>query len=432
MTFEQPDGEAIVWFVNGTHVPVDVYVNYHDEPEVTDLKPLELGPDVTFGDEDRPYGTYTFEARQKGEPDGAVLAAGSLAVEDSQGYHACFHRVGADEFRFSMYQNDFSDATETRLEVRHLAFPPTIEWRATPAPESDPSIQPDERSGTLARGEWQQAQDLVQNQYFFEVLVDGQRGAYQQTVEQETDRALVVHVVGDMNPDFDEEEATRRVLVDELQVATTDDERRPVTTDPEPPLCDEDRNRRIEMDCPESVAYETNETAAHVSAVDPDGVVTGMEVVRVRPEEGEFEIPDGSGLAVDAVGETATAEVVSNSDNLPGTYEVTLRANPESLGERAECTLVFEVKPIDLDRIGSLVGRYRESDDIEGETADDFRRLLNAATTAAERGATKRVCTLVEEIENLANDQKDDTMSDEASEQIESETKRLHENLGCE
>ena len=183
---------------------------------------------------------------------------------------------------------------------------------------------------------------------------------------------------------------------------------------------------------PESVAYETNETAAHVSAVDPDGVVTGMEVVRVRPEEGEFEIPDGSGLAVDAVGETATAEVVSNSDNLPGTYEVTLRANPESLGERAECTLVFEVKPIDLDRIGSLVGRYRESDDIEGETADDFRRLLNAATTAAERGATKRVCTLVEEIENLANDQKDDTMSDEASEQIESETKRLHENLGCE
>jgi hypothetical protein len=431
MTFERPDGEAIVWFVNGTHVPVDVYVNYHDEPEVTDLKPLEAGPDVTFGDDDRPYGTYTFEARQKGDPDGAVLAAGSLTVEDSQSYHACFHRVGADEFRFSTYQNDFSDTAETRLEVRHLAFPPTVEWRATPAPESDPDVRPDERSGTLERGEWQQARDLVENQYFFEVLVDGQRGAYQQTIEQETDKMLVVHVVGDLSPDFHEEEATRRVLVDELQVVTTDDDPRPVTTDPEPPLCDEDRNRRIEMDCPESVAYETNAAEAEATATDPDGIVTGMAIHSVYPASGNFEIPDGAFTFAENIGDTLTAVLRCSPDNLPGSYNVRLKANPESLGERATRDVLVDVREIDLARLRDLVDQYEASGDIRKKFADEMRKELDKTENALDAGNLEKTCKESEKFIKTASDNKDAGVSEPATVDIEVEGGRFHKNIGC-
>jgi hypothetical protein len=430
MTNEQPINEGRVWFVNGSETSVDIFVNYQDQPTLTDVKAMEIGPVLPIGAPDRPYGEYTFEARAKGLPNSPVLASASIEVEQTESYHAAFHKVGDDEYRISIHALDFSASAETRLEVRHLAFPSEIDWRIEPAAESDPRIPDDFRSGTLQHGEWQQALDVTENQYYFEVTVGGEVVAYQKTIEQELNKMLVVFVVGDLQPNPNETQATARVLVDEIQIPTGP-KNKDIVTAPAPPASDVDDSLRVSLECDTILTYETNVAEGEADATDPDGVVTGMAIHSVDPASGSFEIPDGAFDFAENIGDTLTATLRCSPDNLPGSYNVRLKANPESLGERATRDVLVDVRAIDLARLRDLVNQYEASGDIRKKYAEEMRDELDKVDRALNAGNTEKACKESEKFIKTASDNKDAGVSEPATVDIEVEGGRFRKNIGC-
>jgi hypothetical protein len=426
MTNEQPIKEGRVWFVNGSETSVDVYVNYQDQPTLTDVKAMEIGPVLPIGAPDRPYGEYTFEARAKGLPNSPVLASASIEVQQTESYHAAFHKVGDDEYRISIHSLDFSASAETR----HLGFQPEIDWSIEPAAEADPRIEDDFRDGTLQRGEWQQALDVTENQYYFEVTVDGEVVAYQETIEQELNKMLVVFVVGDLQPNPNGVQATSRVLVDEIQIPTGD-KQNDVVTAPAPPASDVDDNLRVDLECDTVTTYETNAAEAEATATDPDGIVTGMAIHSVYPASGNFEIPDGAFTFAENIGDTLTAVLRCSPDNLPGSYNVRLKANPESLGERATRDVLVDVREIDLARLRDLVDQYEASGDIRKKFADEMRKELDKTENALDAGNLEKTCKESEKFIKTASDNKDAGVSEPATVDIEVEGGRFHKNIGC-
>lgn len=111
-TVEKPIDSAHVWLVNATEEPVDVYVNYRDQPALTDLHGLEIGPQLEVkGRDGTPYGVYTFSFRPKDQPTAEVLASASVDVSVGSSFTAALHQLPDRSHRVSIYENYFTPPT---------------------------------------------------------------------------------------------------------------------------------------------------------------------------------------------------------------------------------------------------------------------------------------------------------------------------------
>jgi hypothetical protein len=354
MTDERPANEGRVRFVNATETTVDLFVNYHETPAFPDLHPLSLGPVFAAGRPDAPFGTYSFEARSEGRPNDPVLASVSVALAPGEAYHACLHRVG-DDYRFAVYAADFSPTGEGRLEVRHLATPSELDWQVTPVDASgatgeaavgDETAAADDattaggvRGGTLRRGEWQQVLDLDAGTYRVEVTVDGETVARRDAVPHVREEQLILFVVGDLGPAAAGGRPLHHLLTDEVGVPAGPGEA-PVRTTPASPVAVADENRRVHIDRDTVRATAGVETRAPVSVADPDGVVTGLAVESVSPPGATVS------MVTDDAGDDGAlaADLVVGPDSAPGSYNVRLLANGESLAERAVEDVLVDVR----------------------------------------------------------------------------------------
>ncbi len=409
---------------------VDVYVNYHEQPLVTIHPTEDQGAFTIDSDANGVYGTYTFEARQRDEPDDEPLASASVLLEEGDSYTAVFRQVGDADYELSFYENDFSPTGDTRFEIRHTGRPETIDWRLFPKPEADPRIPDDERSGTLERGQWQQALDVIENEYRLEIEVDGRVVAFRQDLELEANRMIVVYLHDDPMWWMGSDEKEDHIFRQEYQIQTG--ESRPdIVTQPAEPVSSTDQNQPIEFDCRALELYHTNRTTAEVGATDPDGIVSDLRVDDVQPYSDGFKIPDESVDRALAIGHETTGTLDIRPKVPPADYEVTLLANPEGLGERATCTLPVTVKPITIQRLRDLVDQYHDAGEMVDRIAADLHEALDDATAHLDAGDDGAACNDLGEVITIVGEYKDEGIDATASVDIETETKALRKRLNC-
>lgn len=430
MTVERPINLAHVWLVNATEEPIDVHINYSDQPAITDLKGLAVGTEFQVkGKDDTPYGTYTFSARHKDRRSAGVLAAASIAFWEGRSLSAVFHQLPDGKYRFSVYENDFTPSDAPRMTVRHTARPDVLTWRIAPK-EFKIEIPPDERQGTLRNGEWQVATNVVQNDYRLEVLLDGQLVAEHPDLELEHEKDRTMYIVGDPYPTADTGTLRRFVITQEFKLPRGAPP--PVAvTDPDEPHSTGDHNRLIEFSCPRLEVVQTNTGSALVSAVDPDGVVTDLALASVHPEAGGIFIPDHGVAPATAIGGRATATVRVLGDVPPGNYQALVVANANSLGERAACTLRIEVAPVTLERVSVLALQYEQSGAIDTNVYEVLARALRQADQSLTAGDVERACAHLKDAAALVASEKDEGIEVRAAEHLERELKALRDNLLC-
>jgi hypothetical protein len=99
-------------------------------------------------------------------------------------------------------------------------------------------------------------------------------------------------------------------------------------------------NRRVHIDRDTVRATAGVETRAPVSVADPDGVVTGLAVESVSPPGATVS------MVTDDAGDDGAlaADLVVGPDSAPGSYNVRLLANGESLAERAVEDVLVDVR----------------------------------------------------------------------------------------
>ncbi|MFC4548774.1 MULTISPECIES: DUF4397 domain-containing protein [Halorussus] len=439
---DMPTEKARCWMVNGTGRAVDVYVNYADVPYIDDVKPLSIGPELGIdGTADRPYGTYTFEVRPKDDPNGEVLASASVDLTEGDSYSAVLHRVGDFEYRLSIYRNDYSPSTDARFVVRHNSLHEEIDWRISQNGET-PRIPDDPRSGTLGRGQWQEATDVTESDYLMEVFVDGEVVTIERDLELEIETTYVCYVVGDPGPlnipsDNNYEAASdsgvdesKWILVQAFEVYPGGDETDSVGA-PQEPVSVSDRNEPITFLYEPVEVTETNAVEAEVGATDPDGFVTGLSIDRVDPPTDGITIVDNSVDRAFAEGGTTTATLRVAADVPPDSYDVRIAANPESLGTEATVTVPVEVERTTVARQYDLVDRYQLSGDIDQPIATDLNALLDDAEAGIDAGETTAACATLKEFLDLLGANKGKGVSETALNDIQPETKALRKHLGC-
>lgn len=451
MTTERPEQDALCWFTNGADRTVDVHVNYRAEAYVT-LDPQGDRPAFSVdSDADGLFGTYTFEARATDDSDGEVLASASVEFEAGAVHTAVFHPVGEGEYRFSVYETDFSPSAASRFEIHHVGFPEQVDWRLAPKPEADPSIQVDERSGTLECGQWQRAVDVTANEYRLEVLVDGEVVAFRPDLELEGELLTACYVVGDPGPEMGPDAKQAHVFRDRYQIPAGE-KRRDETTAPAEPRSTADDNRSVEFDADPPELFETDGHETAVEATDPDGIVAGLAVDAVEPATDGFRILEDGVTHPAEIGESMTATLAVSSSVPAGSYDVRLVANPEGLGERATATVPVEVKPMTADRLWAVVeghhGGGRVTDDVakelfgllrdagaspdEGaldELVDDVFDLFGADDGSAADSAKDRRKAL-DEVATLVSERQGDGIDEVAADDVETKTEALLERLG--
>ncbi|WP_440991653.1 FIMAH domain-containing protein [Haloarchaeobius baliensis] len=435
-----PIEEARCWLLNGTNRDIDIYVNYDDQPLVTDIQSLSIGPVLTLdGTVDRPYGTYTLEARDKGDPDGPVLASASVPLEEGDSYSAALHRVGQEEYQLSIFTNDYSPSEDARLVARHCAYPEEVDWEISQNGET-PEIPDDPRSGTLERGEWQTATDVTESDYLFEVFVDGELVTVEVNLELEVETTYAVHIVGEPEPldieSYEEAEDSaldeaKWLLVQAFEVVPGEDVLDTVTA-PAPPTSTTDENEGIEFDCDPVDVYQSNLVEQEVSATDPDGYVTGLAIGEVDPPTDGITIVDNSVDRAQVLGDETTATLRVGPDVPDGTYDVELVANPESLNERATCTLTVDVDPVPAERLYDLVDEFQLSDDVDPDIATDLNTLAHSAGVHREEGQTTEACALLTEFLDLVGSNKGSGISEAAHDDLQAEAQSLRADMGCE
>ncbi len=439
---DMPIDEARCWLINGSQRPVDVYVNYADSPLATDIKPRSIGNLVPIsGKGDRPYGTYTLEFRDAGQPDSDVLATASVDLDEGDSVSAVVHRVGEFDYQASIFVNDYSPSEEARVIVRHCAYPETIDWEFAQNGET-PRIPDDPRSGSLERGEWQTATDVTESDYLFEVLVDGEVAAFDPNYEFEVETTYVVYVVGDPEPlhlaeDPPYPEAqdsgideSQWLLLQAFEVVPGTDEPDQVTA-PEQPLSTTDSNAPIEFDCPSIDLYETNEREVEIAATDPDGIVTGLAIADVEPATDGFTIVDNSTDRAVLPGETTTATFRVAPDLPADSYDVTIEANPQSLGASATCTVEVEVEPVPIGRLYDLVDEYQLSGDVARVIATELNVLFDDATAQLDAGKPTQVCATLKQAADLVGSNKGTGVSEPAHNDLQREIGAVRTRLDC-
>ena len=430
MTVEKPADFAHVWLMNATEEPVDVYLNYADEPKVTDLKGLGLGIEFQVkGKDDTPYGVYTFSVRPKDQRGAAVLAASSIDFSEGRSFTAILHPMPDGSYRVSVYENDFTPSDAPRMTVRHTARPGVLTWRISPK-DFKIEIPVDEREGTLRSGQWQVATNIVQNDYGLEVFLGGELVAQHPDFEIEHEKDRTAYLVGDPYPTDDPGTLTRFIVQQEFKLPRGAPPEAEVTP-PAEPYSTGDHNLLIECHCSGIEVWQTNRASKGLSAVDPDGIVTDLSITDVVPYTGGIVIPDHGVIPSPEVGGTATA-VVEVSDNVPpGHYEVTVTTNMRSLGQRAKCSVPVTVSPITIGRLRSLVDDYVQSGAMEAGVAGAILESLDRAEQNLATGNDVMACGDLKEALALVGSAKDKGIHVPAAEHLDREIKALRANLGC-
>lgn len=439
---DMPVEKARCWMVNGTDRDIDIYVNYADNPLITDIQGLSIGSVLTLdGSQTRPYGSYTFEARDKGDPDGPVLASASVTLDEGDSFSAVLHPVGGDDYAMSIYTNDYSASEEARFVVRHCAEPAEIDWQISQNGET-PRVPDDPRSGTLERGEWQEATDVTEADYLMEVFVDGEVVTLERDLELEVETVYAAYVVGapeplHVDPSNNYEESSdsgidegKWILFHGFEVKPGDDVADTVTP-PADPTKVADTNQRIEFDCPTVDIHETNVTEVELGATDPDGYVTGLAIDDIEPKTDSIGIVDNSIDRTQVEGGTTTATLRVGSDVPTDRYDVTVEANPNSLGARATCTVPVNVKPIPVSRLYDLVDRYQLSEDIDQQIATDLNELLDQAADHLRAGEETEACADLKAFLDTIGNHKDKGVSESAYNDLQTETKAVRTDIGC-
>ncbi|MBK1667753.1 hypothetical protein CKO28_06865 [Rhodovibrio sodomensis] len=202
MTVEKQDNTAHVWFLNGTDsFAIEIYANGATEPSMSDINPLEVGPLFEVDDSDnRLFGTYRFEVREKDDSSGPVLAEASVELVAGTSYAANFHAGDGGGYQLSVYENDFAPSAATRLELRHAGAAPRIDWRIQPKDGAATSDSTAVRAGALKRGQWQQCTEMPGDSYLLEAVVDGVVVAFLPDLQLEPEKKLVATFVGTPQP----------------------------------------------------------------------------------------------------------------------------------------------------------------------------------------------------------------------------------------
>lgn len=431
MTVEQPINTAHVWTVNATEVSVDFYVNYGDEPAITDAKPMEIGPIFTVdGTLARPYGVYTISARLKDDLGGPVLAAASIDLQQTLSFAGVLHALPGGGYQFSIYENDFTASADTRLTLFHNAEAGQLDWQIFAEPGENPEIPDDPRSGSLMPGEWQEALDVTENQYVLEVFEDGQLVARFEGLELETEKNLNVYIVGDPEPTSDPLALVQHLLDQEYQIPAG--AKRPdVVSDPAPPHSSTDSNAAVEFTCEALEIWETNATSATVTAVDPDGWVNNLSIDRIDPDLGSIEIPDNGVTLSSDVGEPATAQVDIGGDVPSGHYAIRVISNYDTVAQRETCTLHLEVKPITIGRLESLVQGYKASEDVTDSFADKLLDDLAKAEAHLNDDEVAKACRDLTKFQDRVGNQSGSKIAVAAADDLLAESDALKADLVC-
>lgn len=344
-------GEILV--VNATRESVDIYVNGAAQPTISDPTPLvgesahsdELTPDVLVVRDEpaRPYGMTTLVARPKGVPDAAPMAAASVDLVQGRSYTSILHEITDGAFQLSIYENDLEAGGGARARFINAAVGEVVTWRVQPN-GSVPGPPVDVRSGELAPGEWQQCDGVVDNHYLVEFYLDGETVGQYLDLGLAVGKFFIVCLIGTPVPSDDPAVLERTIIFIELEFDPGPV--RPATTSaPAPPLSSTDTNQPIEFTCTPIEIVEHQETTTLVSARDPDGVVVDLAITDIDPPVGGIEILNGAFAPSAAIGEAAVAEVRLKHDLPPGTYDVRIEANRNSLAQQGSCVLVVTVQP---------------------------------------------------------------------------------------
>ena len=390
MTVEQPIDTAHVWFINAVdYFPIDIYVNGAEQPTLTDAKPLKIGPQFEAdGSRGKPFQTYGFQVRKKndpsrGQPADGVLAEASVELERGRSFTAVFHAGDAPyTYVLSVFANDFRASGNGRLEVRHAAYPPQMTWTIEPKAGADPAIPFDRRTGALDRGQWQQATELVENDYRLEFRVGGQLYAFHQDLEIEAEKMLATYFVGNPDPATTEmNDLEDYLLVQEFKLPPGPTLQKTVTQ-PAEAYARENRNQPVAFDLPDLSGFESNPISGRITATDPDGYVTNLAIVGISPDLGSIRIPDNGVSPSEEIGEPATAIVCVDADTPAGCYDIRVRANPQSFAETATVTLKLEVKPVTAERLSNLVRDYRVQDRLDDALAAELQALTDETAAA--------------------------------------------------
>jgi len=439
MTVEQPNQTGHVWFINAVdYFPVDVFVNDAPEPVLTDLTPLKVGPIFEVdGSPARPYQVYSFQVRRKDDPsrgqlaDG-VLAEASIELQQQLSYTAVFHF--ADQpltYGLSIFANDFTPSSVSRLEVRHVGFNPAIDWTIEPKPGADPQIPADTRSGTLMRGQWQQATEMVENDYRLEFRIDGELFAFQPDLELDHEKMLVTYFVGNPLPDQTEINDLENYLLEQEFKLPPGPPLQAVVTDPAAPVSQTNSNQPIAFAADPIEVFQTNPTSGQVTATDPDGRVTGIAIETVQPNPGTIEIPDAGVEPSGAIGAPATAVLCVGGDTPAGQYDVTVRTNPDSLADSATFTVPVTVKEITVQRLRSQVDLYQTAGAIDAPFATELQDLLDQVGASISVGLLSQACDQLTSFSGMVEARSGEAIMTAASDALEREAGAFRTSLNC-
>lgn len=419
-----------IFIINGTERSIDIYVNFETQPSLSDPAALTVGDVfVVDGSFERPFDTYTFEARRKGDEGGPVLASSSVPMTLGQSYSGIFHEMPNGDYQFSIYENDLSNGAAARLTVRNTCHKQPVTWSLKPNGQK-PEEPRDERRGALMSAEWQIARDVQPNSYDFRVMRNDQVIAREPNLEIGLEQNLICHVVGNPEPNLSQERLRQALVIQELEYdpgAAVGD----VTSDSRPPFSMADDNAGVVIEVDDIEVFETLPTGTTVTAYDPDGTVLSLEVMRVDPDNGGIEITDNSFAASSGIGEPASAKLSVKSDLPPGNYDVRIAANRETLAQTAFTTMRVTVKPITPDRLADRVREFEGAGSIEPQTADDLVALTRSIEDAVNADEIARACDEATAFLDILSDQKDITVDAAASDALTRETKALQNNFGC-
>lgn len=437
---ERLDDSGEIFVVNATDRSVDIYVNGGPDPTISDPTPLaggsahsdELTPDVLVVRDEpaRPYGMTTLAARPKGQPDAPVMAAASIDLRQGRSYTGIFHEVAEDEFQISIYENDLQAGGDARIRLINAAVGEVVTWRLEPNGEN-PEIPVDVRTGELAPGEWQQCDGVVDNDYRVEFYVDGQTVGRHHDIDLAVEKFFIVCLIGTLVPSDDDNILEPKIVFIELEF-DTGPARPPSTTAPAPPLASTDTNQPIVFSCTPVEVMETDEATTTVTARDPDGVIVSLAITAIDPPVGGIEILDGAVTPSSAIGEPATAVVRLKDDLPPGSYDVTIEANLDSLAQHGACVLVVTVQAATVESlIDQVTELQEEACEISFDAAADLLTLLGQAADHEAAGDLAATCATLQQVLDEIGDGAGETMTVAAADALTESVKAARTGLDC-
>ncbi|MBK1667754.1 hypothetical protein CKO28_06870 [Rhodovibrio sodomensis] len=386
---EHPGKSAECWFVNALlDGAVDVYVNYARTPAALEVGSQEMVRLLRLdGSERQPFQTHSVLVRWQDHARGRVLASASIELHAGRSFTAVLHPSDVPgSYRLSIYRNDFSPAGRACLEVRHVGFGPAIDWSLAPRRGTDITIPPDPRHGRLIRGQWQQAREVIENDYRLEARVQGRATSVLPQLQLVHERLTVAHYVGRSPSERRARGETAAWLVQQLRIPTGVPDQAGVTV-PDKPASDTNSDHRIIFCAPPLPIVRTDAASAAVEARDPDGRVADLSIDRVDPDPGGITLPPETVVPSPGIGVPALGTLRIAADVPDGHYQVRVRANPaDALAESATFTVPLTVRPVTLRRLLRQVDRLCADGAMSHAAAHGLRQALHAAVDARAAG----------------------------------------------